>query len=185
MVGFSGAVCFDSDKTAKLDVARPYLRSVATAKLTLAILARNHGHQAGNGLSLRPVIAAPCLFIGPSMASSQASRLDPQQQNRLARSLAITLSSRIRSQTRVGPVKRSARFAVTRARATPPHFKEASSSPWQRRVGRLFCVSPPARRLLAATTSGHRHAIKSYLGMKDGYIPDEQPVSLPRHVGSQ
>jgi hypothetical protein len=65
VVGFSGAVCFDSNKTAKLDAASPYLRSVARAKLTLAILARNHGHQAGNGLSLRPVIAAPCLSLGP------------------------------------------------------------------------------------------------------------------------
>jgi hypothetical protein len=58
-------VCFNANKTAKLDAAWPYLRSVAMAKLTLAILARNHGHQAGKGLSLRPVIAAPCLFIAP------------------------------------------------------------------------------------------------------------------------
>lgn len=46
-----------------------------------------------------------------------------------------------------------------------------------------FSAYPSWLGPLAATPSSRWHAMKSYLGMKDGYIPDEQPVSLPRHVG--
>ncbi|MDG2570810.1 hypothetical protein P7L87_24990, partial [Vibrio parahaemolyticus] len=66
---------------AQLEPFGPYLRSVARAKLTLAILARNHGHHAGNGLSLCPVIAAPRHFFGASVPGHPPACFAPPQQD--------------------------------------------------------------------------------------------------------
>ncbi len=124
-----------------MEVFGPYLRSVARAKLTLAMLARNHGHHAGKGLSLRPVIAAPCLFIGPNLPSGPLACFDPPQQHPIG-------SAAGNNPFVVGPTSdphgsgetiRQVRSPRYSGEAHTPHFKEASSPPRQRRVGRLFC----------------------------------------------
>ena len=98
MVSFSLAVCLRSSLQWLRRSLLAYPRSAARAKLTLARLAMDHGHQADKGLSLGPVIAAPVFSLGLVWLAAKPVALIDRNKSRLAQSLAITISSRIGTQ---------------------------------------------------------------------------------------